>query len=246
VALWRWNSRALTARAASSRNFADVNLGDYQMKKSPIHAIDSSTETELPINVGNPRKAADLAIDQSHMDDFAMAEEGPSEVTCAKPPKGTYFTVKPEAGKPWQDRRFYFMLEVPGRDPFLVAPAIAQRKKEEGEDTIRPVLIARYVTMAGDEGLWALKLDPPDGKSNQWNRSAMTVLKVADESKWVRLLTGKGQYNHNVSPRTFEQTPPRFTSRSFDELINSAFPDDQIVLDGDHEIWNVLSSGSDK
>ena len=50
--------------------------------------------------------------------------------------------------------------------PFLVTPAIAKQKKEEGEDTIRPVLIVRYVTMAGEEGLWALKLDPPDGKSN--------------------------------------------------------------------------------
>jgi hypothetical protein len=208
-----------------------------------IHAVDN---TEPPIKVGNPVTAASLAIDQSHMEEFAMAEEGPSEVLCAKPPKGIYFAVKPETGKPWQNRRFFFMLEVKGRDPFLVAPAIAQQKKNEGEDTIRPVLIVRYVTMAGDEGLWALKLDPPDGKSNQWNRSAMTVLKIADEGKWVRLLSGKGQYNYTVSKKTFEQTPPRFTSRNYDELINSAFPDDQTVLDGGHEIWEVLANGSDK
>jgi hypothetical protein len=37
--------------------------------------------------------------------------------------------------------------------------------------------------MSGDEGLWALKLDPPDGKSNTWNRSALNVLKIADEGK---------------------------------------------------------------
>jgi hypothetical protein len=211
--------------------------------KPTIHAVDNA---EPPISVGNPLSAADLAIDQSHMEEFAMAEEGPREVSCAKPPKGIYFTVKPETGKPWQHRRFYFMLEVKGRDPFLVAPTIAQKKKEEGEDTIRPVLIVRYVTMAGDEGLWALKLDPPDGKSNPWNRSAMTVLKVVDEGKWVRLLTGKGQYNHTVSPKTLEQTPPRFTSRTYDELINSAFPNEQIVPNGDHEIWDILAYGSDK
>jgi hypothetical protein len=214
-------------------------------KKTSIHAVENE-DMALPIAVGNPLAAADLAIDQSHMEEFATAEEGPAEVTCAKPPKGVFFTVIPETSKPWQNRRFYFMLEVKDRDPFLVAPAIAKQKKEEGEDTIRPVLIVRYVTMAGDEGLWALKLDPPDGKSNAWNRSAMKVLKIADESKWVRLMSGKGQYGYNVSGKTFEKTPPRHTSRSYDELINGAFPEGQVVLDGSHEIWDALENGSEK
>ena len=111
------------------------------MKKSTIHAVGDS-DIELPINVGNPLNAADLAIDQSHMEEFATADEGPAEVTCAKPPKGIFFAVCPEANKAWQNRRFYFLLEVKDRDPFLVAPAIAKQKKEEGEDTIRPVLCA--------------------------------------------------------------------------------------------------------
>ena len=34
-----------------------------------------------------------------------------------------------ETGTPWQNRRFYFMMEVPGRDPFLVHPTIAKLKK---------------------------------------------------------------------------------------------------------------------
>ena len=75
--------------------------------------------------------------------------------------------------KPWQDRGFYFLLELKDRDPYIVAPAIAKLKKEE--DVIRPVLMVRYVTMTGDEGLWALKIDPPDRKANAWNKSAMTV-----------------------------------------------------------------------
>ena len=96
-------------------------------KKASIHAV-GDEGVVLPITVGNPLAAADLAIDQSHMEDFAMAEEGPAEVTCAKPPKGVYFAVIPETSKPWQNRRFYFMLEVKDRDPFLVAPAIAKQK----------------------------------------------------------------------------------------------------------------------
>ena len=74
----------------------------------------------------------------------------------------------------------------------------------------------------------------------------MKVLKAADEGKWVRLISAKGQYHHTVSKKTFEQTPPRYFGRTFKELINAAFPEEQIVLNLDHEIWDVLENGSEK
>ena len=164
-----------------------------------------------------------------------------------------FFTVFQETGTPWENRRFYFMMEVPGRDPFLVHPTIAKQKKAEGEDTIRPVLIVRFVTMDGDEGLWPIKLDPPDGKSNAFNRSAMKALKAAEMmDKGKATASGCGcsraavSYTHTVSPTTFEKTPPQMSSRTFDEMINSAFPAEQIVLDGDHQIWIDLAKGSEK
>jgi hypothetical protein len=40
--------------------------------------------------------------------------------------------------------------------------------------------------------------------------------------------------------------PPRFTDRSFDELMNTAFKEDQVVVSLDHEIWDVLANGSKK
>src|SRR5262249_4210384 len=91
------------------------------------------------------------------------AEDKSSVVECRRPAKGIFFTVRPETSEPWKDRAFYFLLQIEGRDPYIVAPNIAKEKTDE--DTIRPVLLVRYVTMAGEEGLWPLKLDPPDGKS---------------------------------------------------------------------------------
>ena len=139
----------------------------------------SELATRLPISVGNPMAADLLAIDQSHMEEFASAEEKSSDVRIGKPPKGHYFTVRAEPVKPWKDRAFYFLLEIEGRDPYIVAPAIAKLKADE--DVIRPVLIVRYVTMAGEEGLWALKLDQPDAKSNPCNKSALGVLEEAEK-----------------------------------------------------------------
>jgi hypothetical protein len=206
--------------------------------------VEQETKAE-PITVGNPEAAASLAIDQSHMEEFASMEEESSIVECRRPPKGIFFTVRSETTKAWQDRGFYFLLEMEGRDPYLVAPDIANQKKDE--DVIRPVLIVRYVTMAGEEGLWPLKLDQPDARSNPWNKSALNILALAASGKWVRIVSAKNQkhYRHQVSKRKFEEVPPQFSNRSFADLINVAFKD-RIIVSLDHEIWDALENGSDK
>src|SRR5262249_50529521 len=158
----------------------------------------SGTPPITPINVGEPADAASLAIDQKHLEDFLQTDMKPGVVECKRPPKATFFTVRKEdptkAG--WENRAFYFLLESEGCDPYLVPPAIAAKKKED-EDTIRPVLLVRYVTMAGEEGLWPLKLNQQDGKSNRWNTSAMNALRTAENGAWVRLIS-KGEYRIQV------------------------------------------------
>lgn len=207
-----------------------------------------STATKLaPITVGNPASAASLAIDQSHLEEFAIAEEKSPDVRYGKPPKGVYFTVLPETGTTvaeWKNRAFYFLLEIEGRDPLIVAPDIAKQKIAEGEDVIRPILIVRYVTMAGEEGLWPLKLDKPEAKKNRFNKSALKVLEEAERG-WVRLISAKNHYDYHPSKITLEQRPPKFSDRSYQNLIDIQFKD-QVANSLDHEIWNILDQGSDK
>jgi hypothetical protein len=198
-----------------------------------------------PVTVGNPAAAASLAIDQAHLEEFTNPEAQSSVVECRKPPKGSFFTVRAELSKPWKDRGFYFLLEAEGRDPYLVAPAIAKAKQSD-EDTIRPVLIVRYVTMTGEEGLWPLKLNPPDGKANAWNTAALNILKLAEEGRWVRMVSMKKSYRHQVSKKTFGEVPPKFSERSFNDLINAAFENDRVVTSLDHEIWDILENGINK
>ena len=104
-------------------------------------------------------------------------------------------------------------------------------------------MLVRYVTMAGEEGLWPLKLNPSDGKSNAWNTSALNILALAEKG-WVRIVSMKKHYRHQLSNKTLAEVPPQFTDRSFDELVNTAFKEDRIVTSLDHEIWDVLANGS--
>jgi hypothetical protein len=221
------------------------DLEIVQTETAPVTEETKKPEPKklAPVTVGNPAAASSMAIDQASMEEFASTEEGPSTVVCQRPGRGVFFTVRPETTQPWRDRAFYFLLQMEGRDPLIVAPEIAKLKSDE--DTIRPILLVRYVTMAGEEGLWPVKLDPPDGKSNRWNRSALNILELAASGKWVRIISAKGEYRYTVSKRTFERTPPRFSDRLFKELVDEAFKD-RSVSSLDHEIWNILEDGSDK
>jgi hypothetical protein len=229
--------------ATMARTIKEVEKTENSVSEENNETDESELAKQLPISVGDPMEAESLTIDQSHMEDFANAEEEESsDVKFGKPPKGIYITVRAETTKPWKDRGLFFLLEIAGRDPFIVAPSIAKKKADE--DVIRPVLIVRYVTMAGEEGLWLLKLDKPDAKSNPYNKTALTALKAA-EGGWVRLRVAKGQHRHTISPTTFEECPPKFSNRTFFEMIDTKFVD-QIIRSLDHEVWDALDRGSDK
>ena len=81
-----------------------------------------------PITVGNPVKASSLAIDQEHLEEFVEPEAKSSVVECRRPPKGHFFSVRPELVKPYKDRAFYYLLELEGYDPLLVDATVGRRK----------------------------------------------------------------------------------------------------------------------
>ena len=59
-------------------------------------------------------------------------------------------------------------------------------------------------------------------------------------------MSAKGHYHHTVSKKTYEQTPPRYSDRTFHELVNIRVSEDRIIVDLDHEVWDLLENGSEK
>ena len=93
--------------------------------------------TALPISVGNPAAADCSRSINRTWRSSPPPRKSPSMSEFEKPPKGHYFTVRAEPTKPWKDRAFYFLLEIEGRDPYIVAPAIAKLKSGRGRDSAR-------------------------------------------------------------------------------------------------------------
>ena len=72
---------------------------EQETKAEPVpHPVKQETKP-APITVGNPAATASLAIDQSHMEEFASMEEKSSLVESQRPPKGVFFTVRAETTK---------------------------------------------------------------------------------------------------------------------------------------------------
>jgi hypothetical protein len=222
------------------RNDERDNLGIPDTLKRVTTPTPKTNGGIAPVTVGDPDNIDDLAIDQEHLDDLANPTTDSAVVECRRPSKGIFFTCSTQK----EDRGYYRILEIEGRDPLLVAPKIAEIKRET-EDVLRPVLLVRFVTMSGDEGLWPLKLNPPDGRSNAYNTSALRILEDAEKG-WVRIVSVKKNYRSQPSKKTLVDTPPRWSKRSFKEMVAMAFPEDRTVRTLDHEIWDILDNGSEK
>ena len=72
-------------------------------KKLTLGLVD---DLEMPVTVGNPAAAASLAIDQSHMEEFANAEERSSDVSGAGSRRGAITSrCCPETGQALEGSR---------------------------------------------------------------------------------------------------------------------------------------------
>ena len=65
-----------------------------------------------------------------------------------------------------------------------------------------------------------------------------------------KMSAAKGQqknkhYRYQTSKKTLKQVPPKYSKRTFKELIDTCFKD-RVIDSLDHEIWEILADGSTK
>jgi hypothetical protein len=101
----------------SAKGFVNMSNTDPAKQQFSPDPVEQEAEA-TPITVGNPMDAASLAIDQSHMEDFASVEDKSDDVKFGKPPRGVFFTVPAETTEQWKNRKFFYLLQIEGRDPY--------------------------------------------------------------------------------------------------------------------------------
>ena len=70
--------------------------------------------------------------------------------------------------------------------------------------------------------LWPIRLPGPDGKLDDWNRSALEAAKLA-QGKWVRVQANMSLGAYEVYEATGELSAPEWPELSMSELLRVAF-----------------------
>jgi hypothetical protein len=129
------------------------------------------------------------------------------------------------------------ILEVSGkgisREMYLVSPALWFALALEV--TFRPKLLVTAINRDGDLFLWELNLPRPDGRLDEWSRTALEAAKLSVTS-WIRVTANQGLGAYTVLQAAGNLPEPQWPATPFPEILDRAFQDRKI----DHRDHPVL------
>ena len=122
------------------------------------------------------------------------------------------------------------------REVYLVAPGLWPELASEA--TFSPRLLVTAVNRQGVPFLWPIRLPGPDGKIDDWSRSA---LDAADEarSRWVRVTANMSLGAYDITVATGPAADPSWPDLTFQQIIKTAFRD-KMVSDWSHPVLQRL------
>lgn len=107
-------------------------------------------------------------------------------------------------------------------------------------DEIVPKLLIPTITKQGMVSIWSIRLPGPDGRLDEYNRSALGAAQIA-ETQWIRMKAnrGAGAYEVQRAPSNASNIDPIWPELTFDELINRAFHD-HFITTANHPVLRRL------
>lgn len=120
------------------------------------------------------------------------------------------------------------------REQYLVRPEMFGELT--GETTAVTVYTA--VNRQGVVFLWPVALPSPDGRPNEWHRSAREAAEMA-RGKWLRVRANMSLGAYEMTVATGAMADPTWPDLSFQELLRVAFRD-RMIASLDHPIVKRL------
>jgi hypothetical protein len=120
------------------------------------------------------------------------------------------------------------------REVYLVTPNMARELPNE----ITAATIFTAINRQGVLHLWHVKLPGPDGKHNEWHRSAGEAAKLAMD-RWVRITSNQNLGAYELFEATGDLPEPVWPDIPFSEILKIGFRD-RIVDRADHPLVQRL------
>jgi hypothetical protein len=181
----------------------------------------ASTPAETPINPTDPFDPARLRMTQ----DFAATlgvKKHIHTVPVRKPDKAAFVRVHPDPDYRLPTGIIELKEE---REIYLVSPDV--RDELATESTFGMRLFFTAMTRQNVLFLWPVRLPGPDGKVDEWSRSAMEAAELASKS-WVRVQSNMSLGAYECFEATAPIPDPKWPDMPFRDILKTAFKDKHI------------------
>ena len=179
----------------------------------------------------DPFDPASLRLDQSFADTVGV-KKLLTTVPVRKPNRQDFVRVHPDPTYRLSPAAIIELKE--DREVYLVTPEMVQNIPGEFVTATLFTTINRQGVMH----LWPVKLPGPDGKHNEWHRSAAEAAELAMQ-RWVRVTANMSLGAYEVFEATGELSEPTWPDAPFPEILKIAFRN-HIVDHEDHPVVQRL------
>jgi hypothetical protein len=190
-----------------------------------------ATMTNITNPTPNPFNPAALRLSQSFAGTVGV-KKLLITVPVRKPNRRDFVRVHPDPAYRLTPAAIIELKE--DRETYLVHPAIAQQLP--GEFSV--VTLNTAINRQGVLQLWPVKLPGPDGKHNEWHRSAAEAAERAMD-KWVRVAANTSLGAYETLEASGNLSEPEWPDISLEEILKIAFRD-RYVDDVGHPLLQKL------
>jgi hypothetical protein len=156
-------------------------------------------------------------------------------VPVRKPDKAWFVRVHPEEGYRLQTAVIE-LKEDRGGETYLVASSLWPELAAEA--TFSPRALFTAINRQGVLFLWPIRLPTPDGRVDEWSRTALEAANLATKG-WVRVAANMSLGAYEVSQATGQLGDPEWPQVPFRELLRVAFKD-RFIDDLNHPVLRRL------
>jgi hypothetical protein len=180
----------------------------------------------------NPFDPASLRLGQDYSANLGV-KKALVTIPVRKPDKAWFIRVHPAE----EYRLPTAMLELKEeQELYLVERHL--RAELATESTFTPKVIHTAVNRQGVLFLWPVRLPGPDGKLDDWNKSALEAAQRA-QKQWVRVQANMSLGAYDVWGATGQIPEPQWPEKTLEELLAIAFKD-RLIASLDHPVLKRL------
>src|SRR5262245_34533971 len=156
-------------------------------------------------------------------------------VPIRKPDKSWFVRVHPHEAYRLQTAVIE-LKEDRGGETYLVAPSLWPDLAAEA--TFSPRALFTAINRQGVLFLWPIRLPGPDGRVDEWSRTALEAANLASKG-WVRIAANMGLGAYDVFEARGQLPEPDWPGEPFRELLRIAFKD-RFISDLNHPVLRRL------